>query len=284
MSRTTAEIRVADLMTRSVYTLTSTQSLPLAESMMGLLHIRHIPVIDDSRKVVGLVTHRDLLSAKISTLAPLSDDERSSLQLAIPVSRVMITNVWTIASNALAINATRIMREHRLGCLPVVDDGELVGIITEADLLALVTDALALERPPRPTTIEQVMTHTPVTIGPETTIAEARAMLSRFGIHHLPVVEGDKPRTLVTERDLGVAEAIFFRTKDTPAAHAVRLLDNGRVHNVDVETPLQTVLLEMCHDRVDAVLVNDRTGRLVGIFTAVDACRLLAEGVGRRSA
>ncbi len=60
MSGSTSEIRVDDLMTRSVYTVTEMQSLPLAESMMGLLHVRHIPVVDDERRVVGLVTHRDL--------------------------------------------------------------------------------------------------------------------------------------------------------------------------------------------------------------------------------
>ena len=70
------ELRVADLMTRRVFTLTPQQSLPLAESMMGLLHVRHIPVVDDAGHVVGIVTHRDLLEAKISSLAPLSDDER----------------------------------------------------------------------------------------------------------------------------------------------------------------------------------------------------------------
>ena len=145
------EARVADAMTRAVYTLKATQSLPLAEAMMGLARVRHVPVVDDDGHVVGLVTHRDLLAAKISTLAPLSEDERSTLQLSVPVSRVMRTEVWTIRSDALALTAARIMREHRYGCLPVVDDGRLVGIVTEADLLTLLTESLDLAvRPPRP--------------------------------------------------------------------------------------------------------------------------------------
>jgi CBS domain-containing membrane protein len=275
MHQNTSELHVADLMTRSVYTLTPTQSLPLAESMMGLLHVRHIPVVDVARRVVGLVTHRDLLAAKISALAPLSDDERSSLQLSVPVSRVMRTQVWTIGPGALAIGAARIMREHRIGCLPVVEDGKLAGIVTEADLLALVTDSLSLDRPSRPWTMERVMTRVPVTITPNTPLSEARATMSRYGVRHLPVLENGKPVSMVCDRDLSVAEAIFSETERTPAAHVVRLLGHAGVRRIAASAALDSVLLEMVRDHLDAVVVVDGD-QLVGIFTATDACRALA--------
>lgn len=270
-------------MTRSVYTLTAMQSLPLAESMMGLLRVRHIPVVDDERRVVGLVTHRDLLAAKISALAPLSDAERSTLQLAIPVARVMRSDVWTIAPDALAVSAARIMREHRFGCLPVVDDGRLAGIITEADLLALVTDSLTLERRAGPPTIGQVMTRVPVTITPETPIAEARAMMGRYHVRHLPVVDGGRPVCMVSDRDLTIAEAIFGSSETTRAAHVVRLLGDVRPHVVDAKVPLETVLEQMLAERLDAVVVTEKE-RLVGIFTATDACRALATSLRSRAA
>jgi CBS domain-containing membrane protein len=275
VSKHASEIRVADLMTRKVYTLTPMQSLPLAESMMGLLHVRHIPVVDAERRVVGLVTHRDLLNAKISSLAPLSDDERSDLQLAVPVSRIMRTNVWSIGPRAFAVSAARIMREHKMGCLPVVDEGRLVGIITEADLLALVTDSLELERMARPWTMERVMTQVPVTITPETTLAEARAAMSRFGIHHLPVVENGRPASMVYERDLSVAETIFEKSYQTQAAYVVRLLGGARLRTVALDAPVDVVLADMLHEHLDAVVVVDAE-RVVGIFTATDACRMLA--------
>jgi CBS domain-containing membrane protein len=275
MSKHASEIRVADLMTRRVYTLGPMQSLPLAESMMGLLHVRHIPVVDAERRVVGIVTHRDLLNAKISSLAPLSDEERSDLQLAVPVSRIMRTNVWSIGPRAFAVSAARIMREHKMGCLPVVDGGRLVGIITEADLLALVTDSLELDRPARPWTMERVMTHVPVTITPDTTLAEARAAMSRFGIHHLPVVENGRPTSMVYERDLSVAETIFEKSYQTQAAYVVRLLGGARLHTVTVDAPVDVVLADMLRDHLDAVVVVDAQ-RAVGIFTATDACRMLA--------
>lgn len=114
---------------------------------MQLARIRNVPVVDDDAHVVGLVTHRDLLSASISALAPLTADERSTLQLAVPVSRIMRTDVWTVAPDAPAVSAARMMRDHRFGCLPVVQHRKLVGIVTESDLLRLVTESLELSTP-----------------------------------------------------------------------------------------------------------------------------------------
>lgn len=272
------ELRVADLMTRAVYTLTATQSLSLAESLMGLKHIRHVPVVDGEARVIGLVTHRDLLAAKISALVPLSADERSTLELSVPVSKVMRTEVWTIRPDALAISAARIMRDHEIGCLPVLKHDTLVGIITEADLLGLITDSLSLERPARPWTVERAMTSAPVTIGPDTTIADARAVMSRYDIRHLPVVEGGRPITMVSDRDLRVAEAVFREGSHTPALHSVRLLGTEQVRRVAHDAALDKVLDEMFRDRLEAVLVL-KDERLVGILAASDACRLLAEQI-----
>lgn len=270
------ELRVADLMTHDVYTLRPTQSLPLAESLMGIKHIRHLPVVDAAGRLVGLVTHRDLLAAKISALTPLSSDERTTLELSVPVSRVMRTEVWTIGPDALAIGAARLMRDRRIGCLPVLKEGGLAGIITEADLLGLLTDSLSLERPPRPWTVERAMTSAPVTIGVDATLADARAIMSRYVIRHLPVLEGGRPVAMVSDRDLRVAEAVFREVSRARALHSVRLLGTEPVRRVAHDASLDEVLQEMFRDRLEAVLVVDGE-RLVGILSASDACRLLAE-------
>jgi CBS domain-containing membrane protein len=276
-----SELRATDLMTSPVHTLSPTQSLPLAESVMEMHHVRHIPVVDDAGRVVGLVTHRDLLAAKISTLTPITEDERSSLQLAVPVARIMRTSVWTIAPEAPAVNAARIMREHGFGCLPVVQGERLVGILTEADLLALVTDSLDLTRPTAPWTMEHVMTRVPVTITPDTPISEARAAMSRYRIRHLPVVVAGKPLSMVTDRDLRVAETIFPETAHTAADHVVRLLGHAYAPHVSPLAPVDAVLRDMAKNHDDAVLVVD-DARLVGIFTATDACRILGEAYGKK--
>jgi CBS domain-containing membrane protein len=98
--------------------------------------------VDGVGQLVGLVTHRDVMAAKISSLSPLSEDEKASLQEGIPVDRIMRTNVWSVSPETPALAAARLLRDHAFGCLPVVEGRVLVGIVTEADFLALLIDSL----------------------------------------------------------------------------------------------------------------------------------------------
>lgn len=129
-------------MSTDLLTLTKGQSLPLADGLMQLSRIRHLPVVDADYRLVGLVTHRDVVAAQISALAALTDDERSELQLNVPVAQIMRTNLKVVSPDASALEAARLMQSHQYGCLPVVAEGMLVGIVTEADLLSLLIDAL----------------------------------------------------------------------------------------------------------------------------------------------
>lgn len=137
-----SDVTVRDLMSAPVLSLVESQSLPLAEELMRQKHIRHVPVVDSAGLLVGLVTHRDVMAAKISTLAPLSDEEKASLQEGVPVGRIMQTSVWSVTPDTSALAAARTLRDHAFGCLPVVEGRLLVGIVTEADFLGLLIDAL----------------------------------------------------------------------------------------------------------------------------------------------
>lgn len=269
-----ASARVSDLMTRGVFTLSPGHSLPLAETMMRLRHIRHIPVVDDAHRVVGLVTHRDLLAAQISALSPLSEEERSSLQLMVPVSKIMQTEVWTVAPDAPATHAAQLLRDHRFGCLPVTENGRLVGIVTESDLLRLIVEPGV--PPPASWPVRHFMTGAPVAITLDTTLAEARLEIERHHIHHLPVVSEGRPLGIVHERDLSIAEAIFGASQETRAVHVAQLLGNIQSAQVHPDDRLGPVLVRMLNERVDAVLVVD-AGVLAGIFTLFDGARVLTE-------
>lgn len=140
------EMLVKDLMTRSVVTLQREQSLPLAQELMRLRRIRHLPVVDADNRLVGLVTHRDLLGAQVSALSQLAEPDRAELQLVIPVAKIMRTNTWTVSPETPALEAARIMLDHGFGCLPVVRQQHLVGIITEADFLDLLLQVFERHR------------------------------------------------------------------------------------------------------------------------------------------
>lgn len=128
-------VLVRDLMSAPVVSLFAEQTLPLAEDIMAFKHLRHLPVVDDSRHVVGLVSHRDILRAQISSLAGLSRDQARARQEEVRIEHIMTRDVWTVTPETLASVAGRTLLDHRFGCLPVVEGEFLVGIITERDFL-----------------------------------------------------------------------------------------------------------------------------------------------------
>jgi CBS domain-containing membrane protein len=132
-------VYVKDIMAHPVVTLFAEQTLPLAEDIMAFKHLRHLPVVDDERQLLGLVSHRDLLRAQISSLSGLSDSQKRARIQDVKVREVMTRDVWTVLPDTLAIVACRTLLDHRFGCLPVVDTRHhLVGIVTERDFLKLV--------------------------------------------------------------------------------------------------------------------------------------------------
>lgn len=141
------EITVDQLMSDDVITLRESDDLGLAEEVMKLARLRHLPVVNASGELVGLITHRDLLRAQVSSFAQLSDEEDRALKRSLLAEQIMNTDVHTIGPSEPALSAALFMRTDKIGCLPVVDDGKLVGIITEADFLDLAIRALS---PPEP--------------------------------------------------------------------------------------------------------------------------------------
>jgi CBS domain-containing membrane protein len=130
-------LTVADLMTGEVFTLRETDTLKTARSMMSLARIRHIPIVGENMEFLGLLTHRDILSATISQFAEVDRSTRDEIDAGIPVLEVMRHDVTVVPPWMKLRDAANILLNHKYGCLPVVDDGVLRGIITEADFLKL---------------------------------------------------------------------------------------------------------------------------------------------------
>jgi CBS domain-containing membrane protein len=135
-------LQVADIMSTELVTLEEDETLQLAETVMRHGRIRHLPVISEGR-LVGLVTHRDLLRTQVSSLADLSPEERADIKLSIQVREIMSTEVKTVPPDMPVLEAAKIIKSNKYGCLPVTEKGRLVGIITEADFIDLVIRALS---------------------------------------------------------------------------------------------------------------------------------------------
>ena len=119
---------VGELMTRDLVTLKETQNLSLADELLRLHRIRHLPVVREG-KLVGLITHRDLLKAA----SQKSADPAKQSQWA---ADIMNRDVRTVRADMSLRDAVRVMLDNKFGCLPVVgESGNLLGILTEADLV-----------------------------------------------------------------------------------------------------------------------------------------------------
>lgn len=129
------ERRVSEVMESEIVTLAASDRLDLADDVMRLGQVRHIPVLDDGR-LVGIVTHRDLLAASLSKALAFDPKQRRTFMHSVDVGEVMTRDVVTISPDATLDEAAALLLGRRIGCLPVVKpDATLVGLVTETDLL-----------------------------------------------------------------------------------------------------------------------------------------------------
>ncbi len=132
-----------DLMQTDVVTLEAGERLDLADSLMRLGRIRHMPVLEGG-KLVGILSQRDLFRAAISTALHLRPAAEREWLAKIPVREVMTTPVITATPDTTVRAAVQLMLEHKIGCLPVVEQGQLVGLVSETDLLRYLARLLDL--------------------------------------------------------------------------------------------------------------------------------------------
>ncbi len=125
-------------MTAKVFTIRADKKLIAVQEIMQWARIRHIPVVDSENRIVGMISHRDLLHAAISSVLPVSTPERRQHLGTVEIDTVMKAPVQTIGPDAPVQQAAKQMRESKIGCLPVIADGKLAGIISEYDLLGIV--------------------------------------------------------------------------------------------------------------------------------------------------
>lgn len=129
-----ATTTVKEIMTSVVEVLGVGDTLAIARQQLARGRIRHLPVVDGNERLVGLITHRRILESWVSHGQP---DEESPLSVArdVPIEMIMEKNVLTVDPATTAAEAARLLEEYKLGCLPVVEHGKLVGIVTEADFV-----------------------------------------------------------------------------------------------------------------------------------------------------
>ena len=133
---------VWERMTRNPYTVTADIAVPDALRRMHKLQVRRFPVVDAMGQLIGIVAERDLLYASPSPATTLSVHEIQSLLAKLSVAKIMQRDVITVTGDTPVEDAARIMADRKIGGLPVVRNGTLIGIITESDLFKLFQELL----------------------------------------------------------------------------------------------------------------------------------------------
>jgi len=120
-------LNISEIMTTDLFTLQEQDTLTDAARLMKEHRVRHIPIVDDSRELLGLITQRDLLATKNSDTT-LAD--------------IMRRDMYTVSEADDMRSAALVMQKYKIGSLPVTSDGKLVGIITDSDYVGLAINLL----------------------------------------------------------------------------------------------------------------------------------------------
>ncbi len=250
---------VSAIMTPRPITVAPEIGLDQALQLMADEDVRHLPVVEDGR-LVGVLSERDLLSAVGWVPRPVDKPKRSAIE-------EMHTDVSTVMPADTLVTACVSFQVDRIGCLPVVDDDdELVGIITETDVLASYHRACkqgylgAAADPPARDHMSTRMTTVPASTDLRDAIAHAGLVHGR----HFPVVHDDRLVGIVSDRDLRAARG-EGRRDDTPIAEIM----SADVITLGPDETLSRAAELMADQKLGALPVVD-DGRLVGILTLTD--------------
>ena len=131
------DLRVCDVMTQEVTTLKQNDQLSLANDIMQLGRVRHLPVLEDERPPGRNLSQRDLFRGALAHALGYGQHAQRKMLDSLLVKEVMSSDVITTGPDTPLVEAARVLLERKIGCLPVVEGGQLVGILTEADFVAI---------------------------------------------------------------------------------------------------------------------------------------------------
>ncbi len=138
-----AQLLVRDLMSTPVKTVGPTSPLRDVIRLMEEAHIRHVAVVDDNQRLLGLISHRDVLRSQEGSLSGAPSREQAHMNRWIEARWLMTKEVRTVDPDTAALEAALTMRSHGYGCVPVVERGILVGIIAESDFVEYAIQVLS---------------------------------------------------------------------------------------------------------------------------------------------
>lgn len=138
---------IVDRMKKNPATASPDMSISDASAKMKAEKVHRLPVLDDSKHLVGVISEKDILLAAPSPASTLSTYEINYLLSRLKVKNIMSRNPVTITKETTIEEAVKLMVDNDLSCLPVMDDGYLAGIVSKSDLFKILLEMLGAKHP-----------------------------------------------------------------------------------------------------------------------------------------
>lgn len=249
-------MKAAGIMTRDPLTISSNADVYEAAKLMEGNDIRHLPVVDEG-DLVGVLSERNVLESS-GWAFPATGRKLSIVResMNIPVES-------THPDAGIAAICNKLV-EWRVGCLPVVEKGALVGIITDVDLLRAFSShcdhAPEGDDPP----ISERMVREVQTIDHEAPVGDAIEMLKEHRIRHLPLVDGERVVGMLSDRDVRL-----FLGRGLPHGMPVSGMATPDVCTIGPDRPLSEAAEVLLMRKIGALVVLEHD-RLVGMLSSMD--------------
>lgn len=268
-------MHVKDIMSREVFLVDKDQNIQDALKIMKKHKISRLPVVNTNnnhvKELVGIMTEKDIArrlgSSRYGNLAPSH----------FHVSTVMTHNPLTIESDKNIGTAAQLMIENRIGGIPVVDHGDIVGMLTKTDFINTCNGRSFQE-----IKVADRMTTKPMTISPQERLVHARRMIFDEDIGRLPVMEENELEGIVTAKD--IARSMISFRKVVPDKYKPARIRNLLVEDIMTQN-VKTISETSSIEEVSKVMVeNNFSGMpvmendvLTGVITKTDLMKLIVE-------
>ena len=261
-------MQIKNLMSEDIITIDKDQNLSDALKLLRKHNVSRLPVTNN-KQLVGIISERDI-----------ADKLGSSKYESMPASRlhissVMVKDVFTVPQTMQLDEVARLMLENGIGSVPVMEDGEMVGIVSKADFVTLAV-GIAFDK----IAVKEIMTKGLIAVSPTERLVHARRQMKDNHVGRLPVVDEDVLEGMVTSKDL-MRAFIDFRKK-VPEKYQKSQIKEVLVEDVMSSNPTFTtkeatisevakIMIETGYNGLPVVEDN----KVVGIITQTDILRLI---------
>jgi CBS domain-containing protein len=271
------QLKVRDIMERDVTVVDETDSVALAHQLMLWHRIRHLPVLRlNDRKLIGVVSERDVLRA-------LTEDAIAENRAVCEIMRLPPSHIHPDAPVA---DAAADLSTKQIGCLPVVDAGVVVGMVTASDVLGLIAQypTKRHELATDAGVVASIMYPEPIAVHADDRLVTTAQRMAQLGVRHACVVDGEGGLIgIVSDRDvrrlLGDPRRLLDATGLPKGAKEVRVAAAMTRDPIalDQEDSIRSALDTLIKFRFGALPVVDARGRLRGIVSYLDVLQHFAD-------